>query len=307
MSLFIQAKVVFFYRGVNPSVPIAFKWNQRIHPLDCHNKIISNFASGFNPMDKISIITPSYNQVSFLRETIDSVHRQDGVEAEHIIIDGGSTDGSVEQLRSLGDQVRWLSESDRGQADAVNKGIRMATGVIIGWLNSDDLYLPGALKAVADYFQDHPECRWVYGRCRIIDDSGKERWNWITQYKNARLKKFTLEKLLRENFISQPAVFFRKELFEKAGELDLSLKYAMDYDLWLRFGRITPAGVISNDLASFRRHRSSKSETGFRDQFFEQYAVAGRYNPSIFNRVLHRFNIFKIITSYRILGLFSRF
>jgi glycosyltransferase involved in cell wall biosynthesis len=258
-------------------------------------------------MQKISIITPSYNQASFLRETIESVHRQDGVEVEHIIADGGSTDGSVELLKSLRDQVIWISEPDHGQADAVNKGIGMATGEIIGWLNSDDLYLPGALQTVADYFIDHPECRWVYGRCRIIDSNGKERWNWITRYKNARLKKFTFEKLLRENFISQPAVFFRKELFEKAGALDLSLKYAMDYDLWLRFGKLSPAGVIRKDLASFRRHGSSKSETGFRDQFFEQYAVAKKYGPSFFNRTLHRFNIFKIITSYRILGLFSRF
>jgi GT2 family glycosyltransferase len=259
-------------------------------------------------MHKISIITPSFNQVTFLKVTVNSIINQEvSLETEHIIIDGGSTDGSVELLKSLGNQVRWLSEPDRGQADAVNKGIGMATGEIIGWLNSDDLYLPGALQTVADYFRDHPECQWIYGRCLIIDSSGEERWNWITRYKNARLKIFTFEKLLRENFISQPAVFFRKELFEKAGGLDLSLNYAMDYDLWLRFGKISPAGVICKDLASFRRHGSSKSETGFKDQFFEQYAVAKKYGPSFFNRTLHRFNIFKIITSYRILGLFSRF
>src|SRR5512136_2069559 len=140
---------------------------------------------------KISVITPSYNQSAFLKETINSIASQEvNALVEHIIIDGGSTDGSVELLKSLGDRVRWLSEPDHGQADAVNKGIRMATGEIIGWLNSDDLYLPGALKAVADYFRDHPECLWVYGRCSIIDDSGKKRWNWITQYKNTRLKKF---------------------------------------------------------------------------------------------------------------------
>jgi GT2 family glycosyltransferase len=183
----------------------------------------------------------------------------------------------------------------------------MATGEIIGWLNSDDLYLPGALKAVTDYFRDHPECSWVYGRCRIVDSNGKERWKWITRYKNARLKKFTYAKLLRENFISQPAVFFRKDLFEKAGSLNLDLHYAMDYDLWLRFGQISPAGVINLDLSSFRRHGTSKSETGFRDQFYEQYAVAKKYGPSVFNRAAHRFNIFKIITSYRLISLFFRF
>lgn len=180
-------------------------------------------------------------------------------------------------------------------------------GEIIGWLNSDDLYLPGTLQSVADYFRDHPGCRWVYGRCRIIDSSGKEQWKWITRYKNVRLKKFTYEKLLRENFISQPAVFFRKDLFEEAGLLNLDLHYAMDYDLWLRFSRISPAGVINKDLASFRRHGSSKSETGYRGQFFEQYAVAQKYGPSFFNRAAHRFNIFKIITSYRVINWFFRF
>jgi glycosyltransferase involved in cell wall biosynthesis len=256
----------------------------------------------------ISIITPSYNQAAFLKETIESIASQevDG-QVEHIIVDGGSTDGSVELLKKIGTQIRWTSEPDEGQADAVNKGIRLAGGEIIGWLNSDDLYLPGTLKAVNAYFTAHPGCQWAYGRCRIINDSGEVRWDWITRYKNARLKNFTLGKLLRENFISQPAVFFRKELFDKAGGLDLSLKYAMDYDLWIRFGKISPAGVIPRDLACFRRHSSSKSETGFRDQFFEQYAVARRYGPSFLNRALHRFNIFKIITSYRILGLFSRF
>ena len=257
---------------------------------------------------KISIITPSYNQVNFLKETVESVSSQlVDLESEHIIIDGGSTDGSVDFLKSTGNKVTWISEKDKGQADAVNKGIRLATGDIIGWLNSDDLYLPGALQAVADHFRDHPGCRWAYGRCIIIDTAGRERWKWITRYKNARLKHYTFEKLLRENFISQPAVFFRKDIFEEAGLLDLNLHYAMDYDLWLRFALISPAGVIKRDLASFRRHGSSKSETGFRDQFFEQYAVALNYNPSLSSRLVHRFNIFKIIISYRIIGLFSRF
>ncbi|MCU0371259.1 MAG: glycosyltransferase, partial [Bacteroidales bacterium] len=181
-------------------------------------------------MKKISIITPSYNQANFLKETVQSILSQDiDIELEHIVVDGGSTDGSVEYLRSVGDKIRWVSEPDHGQADAVNKGIRMATGDIIGWLNSDDLYLPGTLQAVAGHFRSNPDCRWVYGRCRIIDSSGKERWKWITRYKNARLKRFSIDKLFRENFISQPAVFFRKDLVMEAGFLNLDLHYAMDY------------------------------------------------------------------------------
>jgi len=257
---------------------------------------------------KISIITPSYNQLEFLKQTVESIRNQQvDCEIEHIIIDGGSTDGTVEWLKAAGEGIRWLSEPDGGQADAVNKGIRMAGGDIIGWLNSDDLYLPGTLQAVVDHFEGHPECRWLYGRCTIIDKDGRERWQWITRYKNSRLKSFSLNKLLRENFISQPAVFFRKDLIDETGLLDTSLHYAMDYDLWLRFGRISPAGVIQKNLSEFRRHDASKSETGTRDQFFEQYAVAKRYSHSLFNRVVHRFNIFKIITSYRLIGLFSRF
>ena len=256
---------------------------------------------------KISVITPSYNQGGYIGQTVQSVLDQGIDDLEYIVVDGGSTDQTLEILKRYDDRIKWVSEPDNGFADAINKGIAMASGEIIGWLNSDDLYLPGALPVVMDYFKKHPDCRWLYGRCIIIDNSGRERWKWITRYKNFSLKRFSHQKLLRENFISQPAVFFRKDIFTEAGPLDLSLKYAIDYDLWLRFSQIAPAHVIYRDLAAFRRHGQSKSETGFRKQFSEQYAVAQRYGLSLFNRIVHRFNIFKIVTSYRIIGLFSRF
>ncbi|MFO7614514.1 MAG: glycosyltransferase family 2 protein [Bacteroidales bacterium] len=256
---------------------------------------------------KISVITPSYNQGGYIGQTVQSVLEQGMDDLEYIVVDGGSTDQTLEILKRHGDRIKWVSEPDQGFADAINKGIAMASGEIIGWLNSDDLYLPGALNRVLDYFAAHPGCRWLYGRCIIIDKNGKERWKWITRYKNLSLKSFSHQKLLRENFISQPAVFFRKDLFTEAGPLDLSLKYAIDYDLWLRFSRISPAHVIDHDLAAFRRHGASKSETGYEKQFREQYEVAGRYGLSLFNRIVHRFNVFKIVTSYRIIGLFSRF
>ncbi len=255
----------------------------------------------------ISVITPSYNQGHFIGLTLASVSGQGISDIEHVVIDGGSTDETLRVLRDHGHRVKWTSGPDKGLADAVNKGVSLASGDIIGWINSDDLYLPGALDAVERFFAGNPEVQWVFGKCIIIDSRGNERWRWITKYKNLGLRKYSYRKLLRENFISQPAVFFRKDLFDRAGGLDISLKYAMDYDLWLRFGRLSAPGFIDRELSAFRRHGSSKSETGTRDQFREQFAVSLRYDPRGSDRLIHRFNILKIVWSYRLIGLFSRF
>ncbi len=255
---------------------------------------------------KISVITPSYNQAAFIERTIRSVLDQDpGVELELIVVDGGSGDGTLQILENYGDRIRFVSEKDRGQADAVNKGIAMATGDVIGWLNSDDLYLPGCLARVAEYFKNNSDCRWLYGKCRIIDENDREILKAVTFYKNINLRKFSLRSLLAENYISQPAVFFRKSLFDEAGPLDLGLHYTMDYDLWLRFAGISPACVLNEYLSAFRRHGTSKSETGFKEQFREEYKVAERYGPDRFIRIVHQFNIQKIITSYRLIGFLN--
>lgn len=252
---------------------------------------------------KISIVTPSYNQSAYLQQTIDSVraigHKLD---VEHIIVDGGSTDGTLEILKNAGDQVRWISEPDKGQADAVNKGVNMASGEIIGWLNSDDLYLQGALETVHNHFTDHDNCQWLYGRCLIIDEHGEEILKWITMYKNMKLRDFSKSRLLTQNYISQPSVFFRKDLFEKVGGMDLSLHFALDYDLWLRFATVAPACVIDDELAAFRRHSESKSETDFEIQFREQFKVSCRYDTSAWLRWRHRANNAAIVSVYNILS-----
>ena len=125
-------------------------------------------------MTKISIITPSYNQGRFIRQTIDSVRQQQGsFELEHIVIDGASTDNTVAILQSYGGRILWVSEPDEGQTDALNRGIAMATGDIIGWLNSDDVFEAGCLDSVARVFAEEPETQWVYGKVRIIDESGE--------------------------------------------------------------------------------------------------------------------------------------
>jgi glycosyltransferase involved in cell wall biosynthesis len=258
-------------------------------------------------MMKISVVTPSYNQAGFIRETIESVLSQNlGKDLEFIVVDGGSTDGTLDILKEYEGQLSWTSEPDQGQADAVNKGVMRASGEIIAWLNSDDIYEEGALAKVRDVFVNNPDCQWLYGKCRIVDGEGQEIMKWVTRYKNLSLKKYSLARLMRENFISQPAVFFRKELFEATGPLDLGLNYALDYDLWLRFGLKSSACVINDYLSRFRRHGESKSETGFKDQFREEYEVCLRYGPSGFSKAIHWFNMHKIVLGYRLISILSR-
>jgi glycosyltransferase involved in cell wall biosynthesis len=253
---------------------------------------------------KISIVIPSYNQAGFISLTLESIlNQQFEGEMEVIVMDGGSTDQTTDILKGYGDRIRWTSEKDRGQADAVNKGVEKATGDLVGWLNSDDLYLPGTLKAVEEHCRKNPESGWYFGKCRIIDAEGDEIWRWVTRYKNFRLNMHSYNNLISENYISQPAVFFKKELFIKAGKLDLSLHYAMDYDLWLRFEKLSRGVYINRYLSSFRRHGDSKSETDFTSQFREQFEVAKRYGPNRFQRARHQFNIYKVILAYKTMKL----
>jgi len=259
---------------------------------------------------KLSIITPSFNQLKYLRETASSILTQTGLfELEWIVIDGGSTDGSQMLLDNLRDEprVRWISEKDAGQSDAINKGLAMATGDIVGWLNSDDLYAPGALAHVASAFADNPQARWAVGRYQIIDDAGRSIRPRIVRYKEKQLRRYTYRALLRENFIPQPAVFWRREFGREVGPLDLSLHYTMDYDLWLRMGWQHDPLFIDHELARFRVHASSKTGVINRKQFDEGYQVATRYAGD--DRAVlraHRFSVEKIVWAYRLLRLIGR-
>jgi glycosyltransferase involved in cell wall biosynthesis len=252
-------------------------------------------------VSKISIVTPSWNQAGFIEQTILSVSGQQcNCPVEHIIIDGGSTDGTRELLEKYQNTVRFISEPDRGMSDALNKGFDRTEGDVIGWLNSDDLYLPGALEHVSHFFSDHPECGWLYGHCMMIGEDGLEVRRWISSYKAMKAKKFSYERLLVENYISQPAVFFRKEFLKSAGFLDISLKSAMDYDLWLRMARISSPGIIPETLAAFRVHGTSISARGFRQQFEEQYRIHLRYDQRKWLLFRHRIMNRMIVAVYSV-------
>lgn len=227
---------------------------------------------------RISIITPSLNQGKYIESAITSVLDQKGdFDLDYWIIDGSSTDPTLDVLKKYEGELQWISERDRGQSHAVNKGFERATGDIIGWINSDDLYEEGALQRVCQVFRNDPQCQWVIGRCRIIDADDREIRKEITRYKNKWLDQYHYDRLLVENFISQPAVFFRKSFLREVGPLDENLHFTMDYDLWLRMGAKADPVVIPGDLASFRYHTASKTKSQLDKSLAEVKQLCRRY------------------------------
>lgn len=229
-------------------------------------------------MLKISVIMPSYKQPEFIGRSIESVQGQRGdFELEHIVVDGGSADATIDILTSYGPAIRWVSEPDEGQADALNKGLAMAGGDVIGWLNSDDVYSPGALAKVAEIFAAEPDTQWLYGKVHIIDPEDCEIRRWITRYKNHRMRRYRYTKLLAENWISQMGVFWRREAGQQVGPFDKHLHYAMDYDYWLRLGARWPGRFVDEDLAAFRSYPHSKSRGDYPIALREMLAVSLRH------------------------------
>lgn len=203
---------------------------------------------------RVSIITPSYNQGRFIERTIESVLSQDfpgGV--EYFVADGGSNDDTVEILRRYEPRLAWISERDRGQADAVNKGLTRTHGEIIGWLNSDDIYYPGAVAAACEFFDAHPEADVVYGDANHIDKQD----NIIGPYPT---EPWDAGRLSQTCFLCQPAVFFRRTTIERFGPLDVRCNYALDYEYWLRLAqRGARFAWLRKVLAGSRLHDQTKT------------------------------------------------
>jgi len=202
---------------------------------------------------KFSVVTPSFNQARYIGRTLESVASQEGVALEHVVRDGGSTDGTIALLEAFRPAVRWVSGPDGGQADAVNAGIAATDGEIIGWLNSDDVYLPGALARVARRFAADDRIDVIYGRADHIDADDRV----ISPYPT---RPWDLAALRKDCYLCQPAVFFRRRVVGRFGPLDATLRYCMDYEFWLRLGQ---GGArfeyLEERLAGSRLHEETKT------------------------------------------------
>jgi glycosyltransferase involved in cell wall biosynthesis len=201
----------------------------------------------------VSIVTPSFNQAEFIEQTIESVRDQDYPNIQHIVIDGGSSDGTIEILKRH-PQLEWLSEPDEGQSEAINKGFKRAKGEIIGWLNADDVYYPGAIREAVEYLESHPEAALVYGDFIEVEVDGRER-------APVRTVAFDLNRMLNQgNLIPQPSTLFRRVVLDRVGYLNPEYHYAMDYDYWIR---IAKCGLrldhVDRCWSGFRLHRTSKT------------------------------------------------
>ena len=255
----------------------------------------------------ISIVTPSYNQGSFIEETIRSVLSQEGdLFLEYLVIDGGSTDQSLEIIRHydqlvrtgawpckcLGITFQWVSEKDQGQAHAVNKGLRKASGDILGWINSDDLYFPGALQLVSEHFQGNPNDDFVFGDGDVIDEGGNVKWEWLSRPYNLKLLK-SYHFLWNDftNYIMQQATFWRRRVLDRIGFLDESLHYAMDVEYWIRAGQ---TGLVLTHLpvklGKFRMISGTKSLSSPLAFWPDMLEIFRRYNgASVMSRFFAEF------------------
>lgn len=241
------------------------------------------------PGPLVSVVTPSFNQARFLRAALDSVLEQDYPNVESIVMDGGSTDGSVAILESYGERVQWSSRRDRGQADALNRGFELARGEILAWINSDDILLPGAIRRAVDALEAHPRAGFVCGRGAIVDEAGER----IGAFPHA--EPVDLYRLIHfGDTVLQQSAFFRREAFRTVGGLDPDLRWALDWDLFIRLAKRFPTAFVDEELGAIRVWGETKTATGGRKRLRELGRVierhAGRrWTPSYWGYALDTF------------------
>jgi glycosyltransferase involved in cell wall biosynthesis len=238
---------------------------------------------------KFSIITPSYNQGRFIKDTIESVISQNYNNVEHIVVDGGSTDDTIEILKSYS-HLKWISEKDKGAANAINKGVSIAKGDIIAWINSDDYYEVNVFDDIAKRFEEDSEISFVYGNLTYID----EKRNILIADKT---EEFIVENIIHKNADSlrQPCSFFKKSLFEKVGCLDEKLKCVFDYDLFIKMLLITKPHYLNKNLAYYREYGDTLTRKNIKTQGMEIIKVSRKYGAKYYDRIVFTSFIKKVL------------
>jgi len=270
---------------LSPPLPVksGWPWTEESKPLP---RMMSNNVT----WPKISIVTPSYNQGQFLEETIRSVLLQNYPNLEYIIMDGGSTDNSVAIIKKYEPWLTyWVSEKDGGQADAIYNGFKRSTGTIIGWLNSDDLFMPGALSSFAEYFVKHPNANLVISGCVLIDQDTNMilKPNGLPHFNLGTHVSFRKLFWLGCDF-HQPATLWKRNVFFEVGGFDTSLKFSFDYDMYLRISKISPTHRLKNIVAAFRLHPESKTTNLMSVCSAENDKIRRRYIKKISNRFIEQ-------------------
>ncbi len=238
----------------------------------------------------VSIVTPSYNQAAYLKETILSVLGQTYPHIEYILVDGASQDGSVDIIRKYeGKLAHWVSEKDKGQTDAINKGFALARGEYLAWLNSDDTLLPQAVAEAVAFLQEHPGVGLVYGGANYIDEKGRVIGKFpAAQTDLPRLRRGYVH-------IPQQASFFRKSLWDQVGPLDDSFFFAMDYDLWTRLAAVSELKYLPRTWANFRLHADAKTIAADDRCWPEMLRVHYREGGSRFAPIVLKYQVRKLV------------
>ena len=243
---------------------------------------------------KISVIIPSYNKVKFIEETLHSIFVQMYPNLEVIIQDGGSTDGTLEIIKKFVRKhpsiIKCESKRDKGQLDAINKGLSKATGEILTFINADDVYEPGAFNSVARAYVGNPDALWFAGRGKVINSSGREITKTVTWYKNFLLSLNFRLNLLVINYFMQPSVFITCKTWKHFGTFTGTQNFVMEYDLWLKLAASAMPAIINKYLSSFRLSGENISSTSFKNTLKEDFRIVKKYTGNPLILFLHQLN-----------------
>lgn len=241
---------------------------------------------------RISIVIPSFNKAKYIGITLDSIFTQKYENLEVIIQDGGSTDGTVNIIKSFAKKypISWSSKKDDGQFDAIGAGLKKATGTILTYINADDVYLKNSLKKVAEAFIKNPGANWFAGRGIVIDGGGREIAQPVTAYKNFLLKLSSHSFLLSNNYLIQPSVFFTKEAYRKYGPFSGTRNFITEYEYWLKLGRVSMPVVIDSDIAKFRIENSTKTKRMSKALLREDWRIVKKFTNNPLILTLHAVN-----------------